>query len=256
MTNTKNKTSSSDADVTGRVHDGVGAIATRSRTNTRLRRFALGVAGIATPLAIGSAVATLARSRRAGNIAGGITAAAVVALRWQLVRWFTAEPAFSVERTVGELEIRRYAPRVEAHTRIKTLDFETSLDEGYRRLAHYINGANERGESVAMTTPVMTTPRGETHTIAFVMPPGRTRASLPRPRDERVAVVDVPARRVAALRFSGRYTGEHVLGHVRRLHDLLATSALEPIGQPLFAGFDPPSTLPPLRRAEVWVEIA
>lgn len=256
MTNTKNRTSSRDADVTGRVHDGVAAIATRARTNARARRFAFGVAGIITPLAIGSAVATLARSRRAGRIAGGITVAAFATLRWQLARWFTAEPAFSIERTIGELEIRRYAPRVEAHTRIKTLDFETSLDEGFRRLAHYINGANDRRESLAMTTPVMATPRAETHTISFVMPPGRTRASLPRPRDERVTVVDVPARRVAALRFAGRYTGDNMLEHVRRLHDALATSALEPIGQPLFAGFDPPWTLPPLRHTEVWVEIA
>ena len=231
-------------------------IATRPRANKQARTLALGAAALAAPIAVGAGVAALARSRRAGVIAGGVTVAAFAALRWQLQRWFTDEPTYTVERTLGELEIRRYAARVEAHTRIKALDFETSLDEGFRRLARYIFGENDREQSLAMATPVMNTPRAATHTVAFVMPPGRTRASLPRPRDERVALVEVPARRIVALRFRGRYTGENMLEHTRRLHDLVAAAGLDTTGQPVFAGFDPPSTLPFLRRAEIWVELA
>ena len=118
-------------------------VATRPQSNTLARTFALGAAALVTPLALGTGVAALTRSRRAGLIAGASTLAAFAALRWQLQRLFTDEPAYEIERRIGELEIRRYAPRVEAHTRIKALDFETSLDEGFSRLAEYIFGGND-----------------------------------------------------------------------------------------------------------------
>jgi hypothetical protein len=234
----------------------VAEVTTQPRTNRRARTIVLGAAALATPLALGTSVAMLARSRRAGVVAGGITAAAFAALRWQLQRWFTDEPIYVVERTIGDLEIRHYAPRVEAHTRIPALDFETALDEGFRRLAGYIFGGNDRHQSLEMTTPVTSVPRGATHEIAFVMPPGYARGALPRPRDERVTLVEIPARRIAALRFRGRYTGENFLAQTRRLHELVLGADLDTTGQPVFAGFDPPTTLPLLRRAEIWIELA
>lgn len=231
-------------------------ITTQPRTRRHARSLALGAAALVAPLGLGTGVAALTRSRRAGLIAGGFTAVALAALRWQLQRWFTDEPMYVVERTIGQLEIRRYAPRVEAHTRITALDFETALDEGFHRLAAYIFGANDRGQSLAMATPVTNMPRASTHTVAFVMPPGYARAALPRPKDERIALVEVPARRIAALRYRGRYTGEHMLEQTRRLHELVVAADLETTGQPTFAGFDPPWTLPALRRAEIWIELA
>jgi hypothetical protein len=230
-------------------------ITTQPRTNRRARSLVLGAAALAAPLAVGTAIAMLARSRRAGLVAGGVTGAAFGALRWQLQRWFTDEPLYVVERRIGDLELRHHAPRVEAHTRIPALDFETALDEGFRRLAGYIFAGNDRHQSLAMTTPVMAVPRASSHSIAFVMPPGYGRSALPRPRDERVTLLEIPARRIAALRFRGRYTGENFLAQTRRLHELVIAADLDTTGQPIFAGFDPPSTLPLLRRAEIWIEL-
>ena len=107
-----------------------------------------------------------------------------------------------------------------------------------------------------MTTPVLTTPRASTHSVAFVMPPDRTLAELPKPTDDRIHLVEVPERRFAVLRFRGRYTDKVMLEQTRRLHELVATHDLDTTGQPMFAGFDPPTTLPLLRRTEMWIEIA
>jgi hypothetical protein len=242
-----------------------GIDATQAHTHRRARSIAFAAAALVTPIAIGAGVAALARSRRervlsrsrrAGVLAGGITAAVFAAFRWQLQRFFTDEPAYIVERRIGELEIRRYTARIEAHTRLTVPDFETAIDEGFRRLAQYIFGDNDRHEKIAMTTPVLTTPRATTHSVAFVMPPDRTLLSLPRPADDRIKLVHVPARRIAALRFHGRYTDKMMLEQTRRLHELVAANELETKGQPMFAGFDPPSTLPLLRRTEMWIELA
>jgi hypothetical protein len=230
--------------------------ATQAHKDTRARSLAF-VAGTAiVPIAVGSAVSALTRSRRAGWIAGGLGMAAFTAIRWQLARWFTEEPAYMLERRIGELEIRHYAPRIEAQTRLTVPDFETALDEGFRRLAKYLFGANDRRSTLAMTAPVLTIPRATTHTVAFVMPPGMTLDALPRPADERVQLVHAPARRVAVLRFAGRYNDDVMLEQTRRLHELVTAADLDVRGQPVFAGFDPPTTLPFLRRSELWIELA
>jgi hypothetical protein len=234
----------------------IPGIATKARSNKLARTIAFAAGALVTPLAIGAGVAAITRSRRAGWIAGGLTAAAVAAVRWQLQRWWTDEPEYEVERRLGELEIRRYPARIEAHTRLTVPDFETAVDEGFMRLANYIFGGNDAEQELAMTTPVLTIPRASTHTVAFVMPPDRTLDSLPRPHDDRVKLVTIPARRVAVIRFRGRYTDEVMLEQTRRLHELVAAADLDTKGQPMFAGFDPPSTLPMLRRAEMWIELA
>lgn len=231
-------------------------IATQAHKHTRGRSLAFAAGAAAVPLAVGRALAALTGSRRVGWIAGGLTMTGFAVLRWQLARWFTVEPAYRLERRIGELEIRHYAPRVEAHTRLTVPDFETALDEGFRRLAKYIFGANEARTSLAMTTPVLTIPRATTHTVAFVMPPDLPLDSLPRPADDRITLVPRPARRVAVLRFSGRYNDAALLEQTRRLHELVTAADLDVRGQPLFAGFDPPSTLPFFRRSELWIELA
>ena len=140
---------------------------------------------------------------------------------------------------------------------------------GFRRLASYISGSNTlretleitgpmtaRGERLAMTGPVLARPGDGGLEVAFVMPPGRTLASLPRPHDARIELVEVPERRVAVLRYRGRYDADRLERESRRLRELASAEGLAGKGEPVFAGFDPPSTLPWLRRNEVWLDLA
>jgi hypothetical protein len=189
-------------------------------------------------------------------VAGAVSLLALGLGRWQLQRWFTDEPAYTVEDTVGGVEIRNYEPRVEAHTRFATLEFDEVRERGFRRLARYIFGGNAARHELAMTTPVTIAPRAGSHTVAFVMPPGLTRGSLPYPDDSRIELVDVPARRVAVLRYRGGYSAAAVGKQANRLRALCRDAGLTTRGEPVFAGFDPPSTLPLLRRAEIWIELA
>lgn len=228
------------------------AIATRPQVDKRGRNMALAI----TTLGAATGIAALGRFRPAALIAGAGAALSGLALRWQLQRLFTAEPRYTVEQKIGELEIRRYEPRVEAHARLDTADFDVARERGFRRLAGYIFRGNTAHEKLAMTAPVLIAPRGSTHTIAFVMPPARTLSSLPRPASPRVDLVEVPVRRFAVLRYRGKYTAESFEKHSLRLRQLASEAGLTARGVPLFAGFDPPSTLPFLRRTEVWLELA
>lgn len=230
-------------------------IVTLPQAHRIARTVAFGSLALAGSLGLGAGVAVLTGSRRTGLIAGGLTAVAAMALRWQLQRWFTDEPAYEIERRIGDLEIRRYEPRVEAHVRVADVNFEDALHDGFRKLFSYIGGGNTRGEKLKMTTPVINHPRAVTHTVAFVMPPDRPLASLPQPEDDGVRLVEQPVRRIAVLRYRGSYSNKNFQEAQARLRDLVADAGLEAAGEPVFAGFDPPSTLPLLRRSEVWIEL-
>jgi hypothetical protein len=228
------------------------AIATTPKGHKSARNLALAVGTLGTA----TGIAALGRFRPAAVIAGAGAALSALALRWQLQRLFTDEPSYTLEQKIGDLEIRRYDSRVEAHARLDTADFDAAREKGFRRLADYIFRGNAKHEKLAMTAPVTIAPRGSTHTIAFVMPPERTLADLPRPNSPRVNLVEVPVRRFAVLRYRGKYTAESFDKHSLRLRQLASEAGLTARGLPIFAGFDPPSTLPVLRRTEVWLELA
>ncbi len=192
--------------------------------------------------------------------------------RWQLARLFTEQPRYELEAKLGMLEIRRYPPRWVAETRVQN-SWDVALGEGFRRLARYLFGSNHRSqvssrgsEKLAMTAPVnVRVGRGlvgtkedaaaASHVVSFNLPAGRSRESLPRPDDERVTIALKPEARMAVLRYRGRRDGDTVAAKFLELLVALRRAGLRHRGNPQFAGYDPPSTLPVLRRNEVWIEL-
>jgi hypothetical protein len=92
-------------------------------------------------------------------------------------------------------------------------------------------------------------------TIMFTLPREHGAAPFPIPVDSRVRLRSVPPRRVAVLRYSGRHSARRVAEKSRQLLEAVRAAGLETRGEPEFAGYDPPTTLPWLRRNEVWVEL-
>lgn len=95
----------------------------------------------------------------------------------------------------------------------------------------------------------------EKFTVTFTMPKERSSGSLPVPEDSRVRLRSVPPRRVAVLCYRGRYNARRVAEKTRQLLEAVDRAGLPTRGEPEFAGYDPPSTLPWLRRNEVWIEL-
>ncbi len=201
-------------------------------------------------------------------VAGALVSLAVV--RWQAAGRFVEEPDFTVERSDGSIEVRRYAPLVRAETTVETDDWNRAVNEGFRRLAGYIFGANQRRSSIAMTAPVTQAQRGEriamtapvtqssaagSWLVTFTMPRGSAVDAMPLPNDGRVTLRALPSRRVAVLRYSGTTTPDILAAHERTLREWLARNGLTSSGAATSARYDPPSTLPMLRRNELWIEL-
>ena len=251
----------------------------RGMTLTSLVRAGFWTSLVGLPMAaaaIAHATAPSRWSRRSRPpIAAAGTVFALALVRWQLDGRFSEEPAHETVERVGDLEVRRYAPVVVAETTLAGADWDEALSTGFRRLANYISGHNaERArieltapvhsgqkatsssEKIAMTAPVAATEHAGGHTIVFTMPRGRTLASLPVPLDSRIQLRELPSRRVAVLRFAGAYKWEPVRAKMRELLAKVDQAGWSTEGEVQFGGYDPPWTLPFLRRNEVWVELA
>jgi hypothetical protein len=181
------------------------------------------------------------------------------------------EPEYEVAGASGPVEFRRYADYLMAETIVEeAADFESAGNEGFRRLFKYISGANTLESRISMTAPVsqsapsekiaMTVPVRQEGTaagwrVSFMLPARYTLATAPRPTDSRVRLVAVPARTVAALRYSGRWTEDNYRRHRDELLRALSAAGNEGIGEPWLARYNAPFTLPILRRNEVLIEV-
>ena len=183
-----------------------------------------------------------------------------------------ATPAYTVERTVGRensVEIRRYGQRLAAETVVSGTE-QNARSKGFRVLAGYIFGGNSTNTSIDMTAPVaqassngqsidMTAPVSQSRTgddqwrIRFFMPDTFTLETLPRPNDAAVKLVTVPAETVAVLRYSGSISEAAVHAKESRLMQIVTGAGLQTSGAAFSWFYDPPWTLPPLRRNEAAV---
>ncbi len=172
------------------------------------------------------------------------------------IRSGTEEPSYTVVQTLGRLEVRDYPPRLVAET-IVPGDAFAARSSGFQRLARFIFGGNQAGSNIAMTAPVGQDqlPPGEWR-ISFVMPKKYTPSSLPQPSDPAVQIVTAPEQTVAVYRYTGSIDPAATASAERELLRLLQGSSWIAAGQPVTWFYDPPWTIPFLRRNEAAVPVA
>ena len=162
-----------------------------------------------------------------------------------------ATAPYKVIRTDGKFELRDYPVLVVAETPMR------GADNAFMRLFHFIGGKNAAQQKIAMTTPVFMNHTASTNaTMAFVMPEKLGTNGVPQPTEAGVVVKQVPAGRFAVLRFSGWRSVSNSTNALAQLNSWLAQEKIAPTGEPVFAYFDPPWTLPWWRRNEVMFRIA
>jgi hypothetical protein len=182
----------------------------------------------------------------------------------------TEEPAFTLVKAKGDFAIRDYPGLVAAEVSVQG-DRRDAGSKGFRLLAGYIFGGNTRRQSIAMTAPVtqqansekiaMTAPvlqsggKGE-WLVRFIMPKGSTLETLPRPNDPKVQLRQLPAQRMAVVRFNGLAREDDVAARTQALTAFIATEGLHAIGPPSLAQYDPPWTLWFRRHNEVMIPVA
>ncbi len=168
----------------------------------------------------------------------------------------TPEPKWKSLKKDGDFEIRQYDSMIIAEVTVSGERY-TAINSGFRTLAAYIFGENLKQDKIAMTAPVMqeSTSDASQWKVRFVMPQEYTYNSLPKPNDTQIKFIEVPAHRAAVVQFSGFNTDSNLRQHQAQLMDWLYKEKVTVVGQPVFAFYNPPWTLPFMRRKEIIVMI-
>ena len=181
------------------------------------------------------------------------------------------EPNYRLLKTDQDqsVEIRHYDEYLVAETLVDST-YKQAGSIGFRRLFRFISGANttqqsiamtapveryETGEKIAMTAPVFRERDQKQWAISFVMPDKFTATTVPQPVDPTVRIKTIPSRRVAVIRFRGRMSAEVAEQYTERLRAWCAKHGYRTMSKPRLAGYDPPFTLPALRRNEVHIDV-
>ncbi len=178
------------------------------------------------------------------------------------------EPEFTSIEKKGTFEIREYQPKLIAQVLV-TGTFDTASNKGFRLLADFIfgnNKTNEGSKKIEMTAPVithdasekieMTVPVISEQTergwyISFNMPKQYSRETLPAPNNLEVKIIDVPTEKFAVISFSGLVREKKYTEMLNLLNEEMKKRNLDPKGSVILARYNPPWTLPFLRRNEL-----
>ncbi|MEI6345815.1 MAG: heme-binding protein [bacterium] len=192
---------------------------------------------------------------------------------WSIWGYYSSnveQAVYSVMKKADGYEIREYPAHIAAQTTVEG-SYDDALNEGFGIIAGYIFGGNSKkqgismtapvtaqesvSEKIAMTAPVVASTEGGSRVISFVMPKSYTLESLPVPNDSRVKLVQVPEKKMAALRFSWTRNSGRVQKMEDQLLAMLSRDKVEVVGAPAYAGYNAPWTPPWMTRNEVLVEI-
>ena len=180
-----------------------------------------------------------------------------------------SEPKYQILTANDKIEIRQYPSMVVAQTAVNA-DYKDSSSQGFNRLAGYIFGNNKNEQKMTMTAPVfqkqevaimdMTVPVIQQKTqqvwlMEFVLPQNYTASSAPRPLDSAVLIKDIPSKKVAVIKYTGSLSEQDIEEKSEELKHWLFKKGYKPISTSRSAAYDPPWTLPFLRRNEVHIDI-
>ncbi|PCO06265.1 heme-binding protein [Microbulbifer flavimaris] len=182
------------------------------------------------------------------------------------------EPEYAVIEQSKPFELRAYQPKIVAEVQV-TGSMDEASGRGFKLLADYIfgnntarTGGNEKiamtapvgmepeSEKISMTAPVSMEQSGGQWRVSFVMPSQYTMETLPRPNNQAVTLREIPETNYAVIRFSGLAGEDKIARKTAELIEWMDEKGLEPTGQPELARYNPPWTLPFLRRNEVMIK--
>jgi len=177
-------------------------------------------------------------------------------------------PSYKVIQSKGKIEIREFDPMVIAEVQVVGRR-KDAISSGFKLLADYIFGNNisqenidttatiqqPASEKIAMTAPVQQQLANDSWLVSFVMPSEYNLEDLPKPKNIEVKLKNVPVKRFVTIQFSGTSSDENLAKHKKLLVEFIETNSISVTGTPKYAFYNPPWTLPLMRRNEVMFEV-
>lgn len=160
---------------------------------------------------------------------------------------------YQVLKKDEQFELRHYPELILVSTPMQGMD-----DQGksFRKLFGYISGKNEAAKKIPMTAPVfLDQVNAQTDTMSFVLPADYDFESTPLPNDPSITLERISDYTVAVVTFNGRLQQKRIETFKLQLHEWIKENNFNVTGAAKAAGYNPPFTLPALRRNEVMIPV-
>ena len=123
---------------------------------------------------------------------------------------------YTIISNIDSIEIRQYSSLIYASHYSKS-----GNNSQFRVLANYIFGGNNKNEQIGMTSPVNMRLSSKNKEMMFLMPQRYKLENLPKPNSSEIKIINMKARKVAAIRFSGYSNSTKVKHKKQELIDTL-----------------------------------
>lgn len=160
---------------------------------------------------------------------------------------------YTVLKEFDHFEVRQYEAAMFSSVKMNAKTYEETSSSGFRVLAGYIFGGNEKNEKIAMTSPVVME-MGDTTKMSFMVPSNLKENDLPKPNNERIYFEKQAPKIMAAIRFGGWANDDRIEKYKQKLSLELEKQGLKHTGKFNYLGYNPPYALI-ARRNEVVVEL-
>ena len=177
---------------------------------------------------------------------------------WGLSNTMLETPEYKVIKKSGSYEVRKYEPMIIARTLVRS-DYKAAISTGFRRIANYIFGGNEKNMEIAMTAPVLSNSPVDVdseYEISFVMPSSFKKETLPEPNSSNVEIMGRSLDLVACISFGGWATESRVKNYHEKLNNWIEKERLKIDGKFMIAQYNSPWALPPFRHNEILVRVS
>jgi len=161
--------------------------------------------------------------------------------------------SYQVVKKYKYFEIRNYEASLFTTVKLSSKGYKDTSRKGFSILAGYIFGDNDKNKKIAMTSPVAMSLE-DSATMMFMVPREFDKKTLPKPNQSQINFVEEPAKKIAAISFTGWANEEKIAKYQEKLKLVLETENISYTNQFYFFGYNPPYEIFN-RKNEVIVEL-
>ena len=185
-----------------------------------------------------------------------------ILILWSIWGYFSSnveQAEYKVIKKTEDYEIREYSPHIIAEVTLQD-NYDKPQNEGFRIIAEYIFGNNKVNTSIAMTAPVMIkndfkNENMKNNIVSFFMPKSYNIDTLPKPNDNRIKIIPVPAKRYLVSSFSWYRSENKIKNEQDNLRKYAERDNIKINDDFIYAGYNAPWTPPWMTRNEVLVQL-
>ena len=160
---------------------------------------------------------------------------------------------YTLVKAYDDFEVRKYEASLFTSVKLSTNDYKEGSSKGFSVLAGYIFGGNDKGQQIAMTSPVSMSLE-DYMTMMFMVPKELEKDKLPKPNSSEIEFKEEPAKKVAAITFGGWANSEKIASYKQKLITSLDKEKVAYTTKFFFLGYNAPYEMTN-RKNEVIVEL-